>query len=487
MSNWRNASCVLALSLAWAGEVLAQAAANPNAAARAPASPAAAPSPAASPSEGEPVLPQVDDPMLVTPSPAPHILRSWQEALATLRRDSVSLRTARARIERAKAQTRVALSPALPSLTGQGQIGYHLLRGETQGFTTAEGVQVPSGSLPNPALTWNAGLNLRIPLLASSAWYEHGTAKEAVDSSMLDAKEVERQQIALTAVAIVDVVTSERLAEVSRVALGSALSTLNLTKRRAALGAASTVDVLRVEQEVSDSRAQVVTSHENLLRQREALGNALGSAEPWGVAPQIQLDTLSTDARVSCTVETSVDARPDVRAANSAVKVAERGVKAIDYTFVPTVDAVSSLTYWSSDRITQNRERVTWTIGGLLSWNIYDGGLRYGSRAVRSADLEVSRQNVSDVRRRAQIEVSQAIRAVEVANATLAVATRSREIASETARLTRVAYLNGTGTSFDLVDSARRLRAAELDLAIKEFEVLRAKIAALLSLATCHV
>ena len=54
------------------------------------------------------------------------------------------------------------------------------------------------------------------------------------------------------------------------------------------------------------------------------------------------------------------------------------------------------------------------------------------------------------------------------------------------ARLSRVAFESGTGTSFDLVDSGRRQREAELDLAVKEFDVVKAKIAALLATATCE-
>jgi outer membrane protein TolC len=76
---------------------------------------------------------------------------------------------------------------------------------------------------------------------------------------------------------------------------------------------------------------------------------------------------------------------------------------------------------------------------------------------------------------------------VVVAQANLDVSTKGRDIAAETARLTRIAYMNGTGTSFDLVDTARRLREAELDLTIKEFELTRAKITAFLALATCNV
>jgi outer membrane protein TolC len=94
---------------------------------------------------------------------------------------------------------------------------------------------------------------------------------------------------------------------------------------------------------------------------------------------------------------------------------------------------------------------------------------------------------LTDTRRRAELEVTQAMRSVKVAQANLEVSTRAREIAVETARLARVAYMNGSGTSFDLVDTARRQREAELDLTIKEFQVLRAGIAALLSLASCDV
>lgn len=476
-ANWRGAALGLLTSLGCTGNVWAQATVPPSADAR-----------TESPSSGsEPALPRVDDPMLAAPKPALHVVATWQEALAALRRGSTSLKAARARIDQARAQTRVALAPALPSLVGTGAINQHLLRGEAPAGVLPNGTLVAGGPAPNPAFSWNAALSLNVPLLNSRSWYDYGTAQQAVQVSALDAAEVERQQIGLVASALLGVVTSERLAEVSRVALASALSTVSLTRRRAALGAANAVDVLRVEQEVSDSRAQVVAARENLMRARELLGDALGASEPWGVAPQIQLNGLVSDARARCTATDSLEQRPDVRAASAAEEVARRNVNAVDYSFVPTVDASSTLAYWSSSRLTQNFEHVTWTIGGLLTWELYDGGLRYATRAARRAERELSHQHQADVRRHAQFEVAQALRGVEVANANLAVSTRGREIANETARLTQVAYVNGTGTSFDLVDAARRLRAAELDFAIKEFDVLRAEIAALLALATCHV
>lgn len=461
--------------------------ASVRAQAQAPKAPAAAPKAADATADATTTanLPTVDDPMLVTPAPPPHVLTTWQEALRILRQNSTALKTARAQIESARAQQRVALAPALPQLAGRAVATDHLIRGEVNVLGPQGTVQ--SVEAPRPPFSWQAALNLTVPVLASRAWYDYGTARDAVDSATLSAKEVERQQVALVAASIVSVVTNERLVEVSRLALTSGLSNLDLTKRRAALGAASNVDVLRIEQEVSDSRAQVVAADEALRRARETLGDALGSPEPWGVTPEIRLDALASEAAQSCTRETGIDLRPDVRAAGAAVHVAERNVKSVDYAFVPTIDATSSLTYYSNRYSSPNLKQETWTIGAVLNWNIYDGGLRYGTRAARKAERIVAEQRLADARRRALIEVNQSVRGVQVAEVNLTVANRGKAIAEERARLTRIAYMNGTGTSFDLVDAARVARQAELDAAVREFQLLQAKITAILALSTCNV
>jgi outer membrane protein TolC len=159
----------------------------------------------------------------------------------------------------------------------------------------------------------------------------------------------------------------------------------------------------------------------------------------------------------------------------------------VSYAFLPTLEGLSQLAYYSNELSSPNRDHVAWTVGGVLRWNIFDGGLRYADKAARQTDVALAEQRVRDVERRARIEVTQALRSIQVAEAGLAVSQRTRDIAAETARLTRIGYLNGTGTSFDLVDSARRLREAEIDFTLKEFEVVRAKIAAFLALATCNV
>jgi len=450
----------------------------------APAPPA--PAPAGTPASTEPVLPNVDDPML-QPLPAPkNVLSTWQQALALVRAKNTSLRIQIARVDEARAISRQALSAMLPTLTGNATINRHLLLGEGVVFNDQTGA-VATGSVPDPATTWNAGLTLNIPVFAPQSWYDRGTTERAIDYAKLNVKSVERLVVGSVADAIVAVVTSERLAEISRVSLKSALSTLDLSRRRTALGASSMIDVLRTEQEVALSRSQVVSADDAAWRARDALGTALGSAEQWGVRPDIRLDQLSTEAKTSCRPEKDITTRSDVLAAEANVALAQRGVKSVDWSYWPTVDAISQLTYHGNRFTSPNDEHVTWTIGGLLTWQIYDGGLRYGVKDQRKATLRISEEQSTDTKRQATLEVRQAYRNVFVAEALLAVNTKNRDVAAENARLSRVAFLNGSGTSFDLVDTARRLREAELDLVIREFELLRAKIAALLALATCNV
>ncbi|HEY6724026.1 MAG TPA: TolC family protein [Polyangiaceae bacterium] len=427
---------------------------------------------------------EVSDPMLEDPPAAPNQLSDWRQALKLIRSNSSLLKTARSQVDVARGQARQALAPALPSLTGDAQINHHLLRGEgVDIFATPP----QTTSLPDPATTWNAGLNLRVPLLASKAWYDRGTAKQAINARQLEAQDAERLTVGDVANAIIQVVTAERAAEVSRVSLRSALSNLELNRRRARLGSASAVDVLRMEQEVERARQQVINADEAIRRSRENLGLALGTSDAWGVAPNISLDALAVQARNSCEEQKSIDARLDVRAAEANAEIARRNVKSVDYLYVPTIDGVSSATYWSDANRTANGESVTWTIGAVLSWNIYDGGFRYGTRQVNEAQLAIAQESVIDRKREARVEVDRALRSIRVAEANLVVSTRAAEIARQSARFAQITFLNGTGTSFDMVDTARTQREAELDVTLKEFELLRAKITAFLSLASCQV
>ena len=427
---------------------------------------------------------------MLEPSPPPqHVLQSWQEALGLVRSRSVPYRTALAQIDLARAKSREALAASLPTLQSTAFntfARYEILHGTVPNPTVQNPAQTRDVPDPNPI--FGAGLTLNVPIFAPKAWYDRGTANRAVDYATISSKEAQRLVIASIADTIVGAVTAERLADVTRESLSAALSTLDLNRRRAALGASSSLDVLRAEQEVQLSRAQVVTANETLLRSRESLGLALGFSEGWGVNAEVRLDALGADARKTCRQEGDVSKRSDVRAAAANVALAERQKGSVDWAFWPTLNGTSVLQATTAPpRYTTNGENVSWTVGATLVWTLYDGGFRYGLKDEAAANTRIAREQLSDTRRRAELQVTQAFRSVNVAETNLAVSSKGRDIAAETARLARVAFINGSGTSFDLVDTASKLRQAEIDLTVKQFDLLRAKVAALLALASCDI
>ncbi|MCC6216049.1 MAG: TolC family protein [Polyangiaceae bacterium] len=474
----RPATLPLLGTLAALAAATSLAPAQPAPAGAASSAPAAVPAPPAATAPA--------DPMLAPPPPAPRSLRTWREGLRLARQNAPELRTAALETERAQADARVVRAGSLPTLTGSATLQRHLLTGEGLQF---RGGQLVQGTLPDPLTTFSAGLTLRVPVLAGKAWHDAGSATRAVDVSRLRAKDTERRLLASLAIAMVQVLTAERLAEVSRASLGSALTTLRLTERRASLGGgANRLDVVRAEQEVAAARAQVVRTDDTLLAARDQLGATLGSDESWGVASDVRIERLDLEARSVCRPAGSLEERSDVRHARASADLAERRARGTDWLYAPTVDAASTLTWvgLEHERLSPTGEPFYWTVSGVLTWQLYDGGARYGTREQARSQAGLSRQQLRETRRQARLEISRGRRAVDLAERTLAVSRSAARAATEAARLARVAYQEGAGTAFELTDADRREREAAVDVTVKDFEVARARIGLLIALAECN-
>ncbi len=417
----------------------------------------------------------IDDPLLEPIPPASHILKNWREALDFVRNRSPDLISAHAQVEVARGQSRMALAGSLPKLIGNASWTYQLIRPEGQ-----------VGGITQPSSVWRVGGTATVPVLAARNWYDYATSRDQIAQAELQAEDAERLIIGGLAESLVAVITAERLAEVTRVNFAASLSTLELNKRRARLGSGNAVDVLRAQQEVAQSRTQVIEANEALRRAREALGRALGYSDAWGVSPDVKLDQLRADARSTCEQGNDVGDRADVRAAAAGAAIAERNINSPMFGLVPTIDLTSTVTYNSAVSFA-SFQRTSWTIGAALTWHLYDGGLRYGERQRNQALAEQSRQTKINTELSARLEVTQAVRGVDVARQTLDVANESRQIADDNAALAKTKFINGTGTSFDMVDTQRTARQTKLDVTVKEFELLRAEIIAFLALASCSI
>lgn len=443
--------------------------AQPAAPAEPPAEPPVTPKPIA-----------LDDPMLDDVPDAPKTLTSWRQALALSSAEDADYSISLFEIERARGDERRALAGTLPTLTGTGNVTLHIIRSEITSldFDTGAPTTITVPSSP----TASASLSLRQPLIAPRVWYGIGTAEKVTEAAEASAEDTQRRLVGRVASAIVAVVTAERIAETNRVGLRAALERLALQKRRLELGSGTTLDVVRFEQDVVAARATLIQGDEDLRRSREALGLALGSVEPYGVSREISINEIESTIGKICKSD-SLDSRADIRALTIQREIAERSVTDADLLYSPTADLSSTFTYSSEDLI--GNKNYSWNIQGLLTIPIWDGGARYGIHRSAVATVRQQEERLDAAKRSARVEVTQAQRAVTVAKNALTVAQRARDLAAETDRLAQRAFEAGAVTSFDLVDASRRLREAELSLAVRELELVRAKIASVLATASC--
>jgi outer membrane protein TolC len=116
---------------------------------------------------------------------------------------------------------------------------------------------------------------------------------------------------------------------------------------------------------------------------------------------------------------------------------------------------------------------------------IWDGGGRYGALRDAKAQREQASAQRDATERRGRLDLGKARRGVEVAQHARALAAAALEQATRTDALTRKAWDAGLGTSLELVTAATSLRAQQLSLALKDYDVLRARVVALFTLADC--
>lgn len=441
----------------------------------------------------------VSDPMLSPPEPAPRTVASWDEALALIRAQSPDYHSSAEAVRRATAQKEVALAAVLPTVQAQGGYTHQFLsplRATLSGQVPAPATgQCPDGQPPisgqctvpfkvvtppedsfvvTGGVTWN--------FLNPRALYGVGTADRAIEAQQLTFQE-RRREIAISVVdAMLATLTARRVADLNRTGLRLALERLELTQARLQYGQGTELDVDRALQDVAASRSAIITGDENLVRAREALGEALGSKVPMGPPQDADLESFEAAVAKTCRLNDDIEKRPDVLAAKKRVELAERGVRDAELMFAPSF-GVSSLLEYSSQPVLA--PYTTWSLSALLNVPIYDGGARYGALRDSRAALEQAHDALGAQRLAAIVDSARTKRSVGVLEHTRDVAREQRDLAARIDARTRDAYSRGLGTSLDLIVSAQALRQADIDLAILEFQVDDARADAALVDAEC--
>lgn len=270
-----------------------------------------------------------------------------------------------------------------------------------------------------------------------------------------------RQGVALAVeTAYFGLASAQETLSVARERLGRAQDHLRIAQDRKAVGAVPLLDVLRAQVGISDAKLALVSAEAEARTARGRLATAMGlrAETPIEIAPATGGPEAPDPSTLSQALDEAASSRAAVKAAQSGVDAATRGVASAKSAWSPKVVAFG--TWGREDAVWLPQDR-TWSAGVALSLPLFTGFSRVHEVARAKTDLaraEADRdQVVLSVRQQAWEAFSAYQEAYERMQASHELVAQARE----SHRLAKERYEVGAGTLTDLLDAETSLSQAE--------------------------
>jgi len=412
-------------------------------------------------------------------------VHDWAYAKSLMDENLPALSVAEAGVASAEAQVNASQGALLPRVQLSAGAVFNPIRPRYNSSYALDGHQYLAIQSLQPMVAATAVWTLSLQALRD---YRSEVAGLQAQQLTLDAR---RHELLLSlASALLDVVAAQRFTDRTRAGLQAAEKRLAMTRRMVELGRATKLDENRFVQDLHEVQQDLVSSEQSLWQARESLGSALGVNAPVGVFERFSFETLLGDPNVSgCEELSSTLDRADLQAAAERAKQAELAVDAVELSYLPELRLENSYqgVYADTEAITFGGGRTllhTWSSSASLVWTLFDG-TRAAELDRRKAALDQVRTEYRSLALAAESEHREAVRLVDSAQRKLEIAEDDMQAAKVADNLARRSFELGTVSALEGVDAAKRLRAAEITLALREVELVYARLRARMSQAQC--
>jgi outer membrane protein TolC len=375
----------------------------------------------------------------------------FEDAVRRALERNPTVEVAQSEIERARALVEQARSTSLPTLSANAT------------YTHLDGDRKLDGVVILPQDQINANLLLSVPLVQTRGWVQWSHAKDSVDVARLSAAEVKRQLAIAVARTYLSVIAQRRVLEVTERSRATADAHFKFAHQRFAGGYGTRVDEARAAQELATDVSHVEAATGQLTRLREALGVLVGADHALDAGDEPAEVALPA---VDQALREAEDTRTDVKLQKRRLEAATRVVRDDWADYLPSL--VGSLSPFFQDPITSTIPEQGWQALLMLTWPLYDGGLRYGLAKERAALEHEAQAQLEGTRRQAAADVRAADEDVRRQTASLAAAQSAGKYATDALSLTTLAYRAGASTNIEVIDAERQARDAETAVAVAE-------------------
>lgn len=354
-------------------------------------------------------------------------------------------------------------------LLGEARSGSLPFLGVTGTLTWLDANRVSGGRVIAAERQSNATGLVSVPLVAPARWAQWAHASQLLDAVAAGEADV-RRAVAITAArAYLTVIAQRRAVDVSTSARDTAKAHYDYAHARRRGGVGNALDELRAEQELAASETQLEAANIGLARAREALGQMAGADAPLDAAEEPGLGELPGEAEAMAAAET---ARADVKAAGARAHAADRVYQDSWTDWLPTLTAAFQPFFQDPATLTQPRQG--WQAQLILSFPIFEGGLRPAQAKERKALAAEAQVELEGLTRQARSDVRTAFETLAHSRSALDSARRGSTSARAAVGLATKAYQAGAVDNLSVIDAEQRARVADVSAVIAEDAVRQA-------------
>lgn len=361
-----------------------------------------------------------------------------------------------AAVKQAEGQAKVARAALMPNINGSYR--ENVLEQDLQvlglGFPGAPKVVGPI-----------AYFDLRATLTQSvadmAAWNNMKAAREGIAAQKQFMENARDVIVLAVGGAYLQTIAAKARVVAAKAQVETAAALLKQTQQSKDAGVAAQIDVnrSRVQQLVQQQR--LATLQNDLSRQK------INLARLTGLPPNDRYD-ISDDVpfsppppiAIEDAVKQSIDARSDLKAAQTQVRAAERAKTAARDERLPTL-AISGDYGTIGPRFSEARS--TFTFAASLKVPIWQGGRAAGDIEQADAVLDQRRAEVQDLRGQIESEIRNSWLDLQAAASQVELAKSNQQLARDTLRLTQEKFDLGVSTSVEIAQAEQDVASSDLD------------------------
>jgi outer membrane protein TolC len=312
-------------------------------------------------------------------------------AIAEARGSSPEIRLAEAQADEAGARKNETLSGFLPTVSATG---YHLTNIKYETYTASlSPTQTFTLPLVSPQTSLKFSVNL--PVFDGLRNIENYRASNAASEASQESKRWEEFTLEQNVKdAFYRALAAQLLADVATENIRTLEDHYSHLQARQKGGMATSYDVLRVEVQLDEARAQKIQADDNVVSERKHLARIMGS--PDDMRPiSGDLPVPESAPKISqLAAESAVRDRKDLEALRLREKSSSLSDTASKSWLVPTVGVMADYEFYNnlnSSMTSTDAFHNDYDLGFYVRWNIFDGGASLARAAESGAQLRQAR------------------------------------------------------------------------------------------------